>query len=213
LPDYLKVTDAATFQAGVTALTPRHARLCIKPVNGVYGSGFRILTPTSRPLHRWLKNDTLHANPDEVAAWLAEAPANSAYLLMEYLAGDERSIDCLARQGELVRAVVRRKASPAPWQLIEDHPESLALARILCRRFGLNGVVNIQTRERILPNGVREPVLLEINPRMAGGIGMSSTALNLPLWAVRQALGILNAPPPVQTGARVRLAETVTVAR
>lgn len=208
LPDYRRVTDSADFAAALAELAPRHERLCIKPTVGVYGGGFRILSDNS-PVQRWLANDTLHARPKEVAAWLAKTP--TACLLLEYLPGAERSIDCLACHGELVAAVVRRKASPAPWQWIEDHPESLELARLLCRQFQLNGVINIQTRERMLQDGRVQPVLLEINPRMSGGIGMSSAAYNLPLAAVRQALGQALDLPPVRTGFQVRLAETVAV--
>ncbi len=210
LPDWRGVTDAAGFATALRELESRHERLCIKPTVGVYGGGFRILDRLRTPVSRWLANDTLHARPEEVSAWLAQTP--TACLLLEYLPGAERSIDCLAWQGELVTAVVRRKASPAPWQLVEDHPESLELARQLCRQFQLNGVINIQTRERLGPDGRMQPVLLEINPRMSGGVGMSSAAYNLPLAAVRLALGQALDLPLVRTGLQVRLAETVTVA-
>ena len=66
----------------------------------------------------------------EFADLLVAAAGQRPFLAMEYLAGDERSIDCLAHQGRLVRAVVRRKPANAHgrWQLIEDDPEGRAVS-------------------------------------------------------------------------------------
>jgi biotin carboxylase len=118
---------------------------------------------------------------------------------MEYLPGPERSVDALAENGELVGAVVRRKGSG--WQQIEDNPRLVEVVRRLAARLGLTGLFNTQFRD-----AGGEPHLLEINPRMSGGLPLTfRSGLNLPLWAVRLALGTATAAevPAPRTGFRV----------
>ena len=206
LPAWRQVRNGAEFRDARAALRETVAGpLCIKPARGIYGSGFRILDATRTPYRRWLDNDILYAADDEIAALLDANPEGRTFLLMEYLPGAERSLDCLARRGELLACVVRRKGRER-WQLIEDHPPSQALARRLCARFGLHGVINIQTRE----SAAGVPGLLEINPRLSGGIDQCRAGgCNLPLAALRMALDRLPSdwsPAPAQ-GARVGLLE------
>ena len=96
------------------------------------------------------------------------------------------------------------------WQLIEDNPEAWAIAERVIAEFRLNGLINIQTRERIHANDRREQCFLEVNPRMSGGIDMACQAgLNLPYWLLRLVAGTVEAaaiPWPV-AGVRVATIE------
>lgn len=190
LAGYEVVNDLAGFDAAYDRLR-RHATVCYKPATSVYGIGFRVVDPPFA-----------HDN----AASLAEARDSLAakgrfadLLVMEYLPGPERSVDGLAERGELVACVVRRKEHES--QVIEDNPRLAEVARRLAARLGLAGLFNVQFRDR---GG--EPHLLEINPRMSGGLPLAGrSGLNLPLWAVRLALGTA-APadvPAARTGFRV----------
>ncbi|SDX54494.1 hypothetical protein SAMN05421783_1359 [Thiocapsa roseopersicina] len=104
-------------------------------------------------------------------------------MLMEYLEGPERSVDCLAHQGELVAAVARLKHGRH--QSLETSGAAIEGARRLVERYRLDGIVNIQFRDT---RGI--PHLLEINARMAGGMLYSCAALNLPYWSAMLALGL-----------------------
>ena len=193
MPYTLTVATAAEFDAARTLLLDRgNQRLCVKPVRSIYGLGFRVIDDDKRPLDRFLANDHFTVGSAEFAGLLALADGQRPFLVMEYLPGDERSIDCLAHEGRLVRAVVRRKPAQARgrWQLIEDDPEGRHIAGCAIASFGLNGLVNVQTRERIHPDGRREQCFLEVNPRMSGGIDMACQAgLNLPYWLLRRLTG------------------------
>ena len=147
---------------------------------------------------------------------LDTAEGQHPFLAMEYLAGDERSIDCLAWDGRLVRAVVRRKPAEARgrWQLIEKDPEGWEIARRAVAAFHLHGLVNVQTRERVHPDGRREQCFLEVNPRMSGGIDLACQAgLNLPYWLLRLVAGTVEeeAIPPPAHGVRVAKIEQAMV--
>ena len=165
-------------------------RICVKPAVSICAQGFRLLDDSRDAFTRFLHNDVYTIGLPELKTLLG---ANQQlFLAMEYLSGDERSIDCLVRGGTLIRSVTRRKPRTFRGRLevVEDDPEGQAVAAKICQTFGLNGLVNLQTRERILPDGRREQCFLEINPRMSGGINMAcESGLNLPYWTLRLAAG------------------------
>lgn len=208
MPQTLRVTTGAEFVAATAALGGGGQRACVKPVRSIYGLGFRVIDDSKRPLDRLLGNDSHTIGGAEFASLLDAAAGRHPFLAMEYLAGDERSVDCLARAGTLVRAVVRRKPAKAHgrWQLIEDDAEAREIARQAVAAFRLDGLVNVQTRERIHPDGRREQCFLEVNPRMSGGIDMACRAgLNLPYWLLRLVVGTVaeEAIPWPSAGVRV----------
>lgn len=217
LPQTVPVTTAAEFADAHRLLGEGDRRVCVKPVRSIYGLGFRLIDDGKSSLDRLLSNDSFTIGSAEFAAALAGAEGRRPFLTMEYLAGDERSIDCLALDGRLVRAVVRCKSQTAQgrWQLIEDNPEAWAIAERVIAEFRLNGLINIQTRERIHANDRREQCFLEVNPRMSGGIDMACQAgLNLPYWLLRLVAGTVEAaaiPWPV-AGVRVaKIEQAVTL--
>jgi predicted ATP-grasp superfamily ATP-dependent carboligase len=116
-------------------------------------------------------------------------------LVMEYLPGPEYSLDCLARKGDLLAVTIRQKPLlPGRPERLVFNPALEGVARVLASRFGLDSVSNIQLRDS--ENGHR---LLEINPRMAGGLYFSCLGgLNYPYWAVRLALSDCREELPAQ---------------
>lgn len=217
LPQTLPVATAAEFAEALATLGTGGRRVCVKPARSIYGLGFRLIDDGKTALDRLLSNDSFTMSSAEFAAALAVADGQRPFLAMEYLAGAERSIDCLALGGQLVRAVVRCKSPEAQgrWQRIEDNPEAWTLARQVIAEFRLHGLINIQTRERIHADGRREQCFLEVNPRMSGGIDMACQAgLNLPYWLLRLVTGTIEAaaiPWPV-AGVRVaKIEQAVTL--
>lgn len=175
LPDYALVRDEATFDDAYPRLRARHPMLCYKPAVSIFGLGFRILSangPADGPYHI-----TPDGGRREIGARRRET------LLMQYLPGPERSVDCLARDGQLVRCVVRRKEPGG--QVIEDRPDLVEAVRRLTVRFRLTHLFNVQFRD-----GGGRSYLLEINPRMSGGLPLACrSGVVLPYWALRLALG------------------------
>jgi ATP-grasp in the biosynthetic pathway with Ter operon len=201
LPDYAVVRDLAGFDAAYARLRAAHRAVCFKPAVSVFGLGFRVVTEPGSGLDRLLSGDAVKIGPDEARRLFAERPTFRDLLVMPYLRGPERSVDCLARDGELLRCVVRRKPTTAYGpQLLEDAPAVADLAARLTRRLRLDGVFNVQFRD-----GDGVPYLLEINPRMSGGLLYAClSGLCFPYWAVRLALGAAPELVPFpRTGLRV----------
>lgn len=174
--------DAAGFEAAYDSLRRRHAKLCVKPTHSIYGLGFAVLDEERNGAELLMAGAEYHVSLADFRAGLVKLGTFRSMLLMEYLEGREYSVDCVGHSGRLVTAVVRRKSSQAgAGQRITQRADILDATARLCATHGLNGIFNVQFRE-----AAGKPRLLEINPRMSGGIGMACIAgPNLPWIALR----------------------------
>ncbi|MCS7046618.1 MAG: ATP-grasp domain-containing protein, partial [Gemmataceae bacterium] len=201
VPDHVVVRDLAEFDAAWHRLRPRHDLLCVKPVDSVYGIGFHVVADREPALTALGRRDPLYVSLDAARTMVAARRRTREWLLMEYLPGSEWSVDCLAQNGVLLRCVARRKE--VGFQMIEEHPLLVEMVRRLTARFRLTHVFNVQFRER---RG--QPYLLEINPRMSGGLPMAcQSGLLLPYWALRLALGTATAEEVPWPRAGIRIAQ------
>lgn len=180
-------------------------RLCIKPARGIYASGFRILEDT--PNLDGFLGGSLYTMSLAAARELLSAPSFPPMLLMQVLEGPERSIDCVAWQGRLARAVVRRKYGVG--QVIEDRPDLVEAAQRIAKTYNLSGIFNFQTKDdQIKGDGAEngQANMLEINARASGGLRYSQAAgINFLRLGLDAATGRLdwNNLPPVRTGFQV----------
>ncbi len=221
LPAWTTFHDLASFEAGMAELEshpdfiPGITRLCVKPARGIYAAGFRVLTG-GRDLGSFLKGELYQMSYDEARRLFSPGQDRPlpTMLLMHTLEGAERSIDCVAWQGELGAAVVRRKLPDGGPQLIENRPDLLDAARKIARTFDLSGIFNFQTKDAALPDGTRLPNMLEINARASGGLRYSMAAgINFASLAAQLALGEVR-PTEVagpRTGLRVAEVKTALV--
>lgn len=206
IPDYRIVTSLEQFDEAYVLLKERHKIVCFKPSVSVFGLGFKVLTESGREIDRLMNGDVYKIGLELTRSILGEQPSFRELMVMQYMEGNERSVDCLADHGKLLRHVIRKKTEqPGSAQLLEEHPGISAMTGQLTALFQLNGLYNIQFRES---NGI--PYLLEINPRMSGGVHYTRpSGLNLPYWGVCHALGLCTEEEiPVPTpGARVGKAD------
>jgi stress response protein SCP2 len=196
LPRYVAAWTMDSFESAVAMLGG--SGLAYKPMQSIFGRGFHVLV--EHPSHK-------HPSPRQTAEpaqdydrSLPEAMADFAaqgyapQIVMAELPGVERSIDCLAVNGKLACAIVRKKLS-ARYQLIERNEQLVWYVRKIAAKFSLDGLFNVQFRD----GADGRPYLLEINPRMSGGIPYTfATGVNLPYWAILIALG--RAQPPSGAG-------------
>lgn len=171
----------AQFDAAYAELRAQYPKLCIKPSHSIYGLGFAIVDEQRSSAELLLTGAEYHIGYQDLRRGLETLGQFRTMLLMEYLDGPEYSVDCVGDAGRLVTAVVRRKLPHSgSGQLIDMRADILASCRALCQTHQLSGVFNVQFRER---DG--QPRLLEINPRMSGGVGMACLAgPNLPYIAL-----------------------------
>lgn len=185
LPEYRHCTTAEEYDRAYEDLRARHAVLCVKPTRGVFGSGFNVLDEDVDPYSLLLLEPRNRMRAADFRRALDDAATFPDLMLMEYLPGEERSVDAFAYRGELVTAVSRVKEGPA--QRIEVEGPSIELARFLAARYSFSGIFNLQTKARTDGTGC----FLEVNTRMSGGAHYAAGAgLLLPYWAVAVELGL-----------------------
>jgi carbamoylphosphate synthase large subunit len=200
--EFRQFESVAQFDAAYAELRARHPTLCIKPSRSVFGLGFSIIDEARSSAALLLAGVEYHIGLADLRRGLAELGEFRTMLLMEYLDGHEYSVDCVGDQGRLVAAIARKKPMQSGHgQLIDMRSDILDATAHLASAYGLSGMFNVQFRE-----GGGKLRLLEINPRMSGGIGMACVAgPNLPWIALRGfADGFARVEvPPVRNGIRV----------
>lgn len=151
--------------------------LCVKPAQGIYGEGFRILYDEGAA-HAFgvaVNEQRPHISVQSLQNIVRAAGSVPKMMLMPFLPGRERSLDFACLDGRLLGAVTREKHGTV--QHIGHDPETARIAEILVPALGLSGLANLQTIEGA--DGRQH--LLEVNSRAAGGIGMTAhSGVNLP---------------------------------
>ncbi|GAB3455046.1 ATP-grasp domain-containing protein [Insolitispirillum peregrinum] len=195
VPPYRVFRTVTEFDTAIAELEPVAGRVCVKPCVGVYGAGFRILDREGCDFSRLLSGDTMHMSLKAFRTALAESAQNRDMMISAYLPGDERSVDILAHRGQMIRAVARVKVGTH--QLLETTGPSVDMAAFLTDRYGLDGVFNLQTREK---DGIQ--YLLEINSRMSGGLLYAClSGIAFPYWNLMLTAGLAtpeDVPLPAQ---------------
>lgn len=194
------VNSIEQFDTAWETLRPQHAKLCIKPSSSVYGLGFAIIDEERDSAQLLLAGAQYQVGLQDLRRGLQQMGEFRTMLLMQYLPGHEYSVDCVGDRGHLICAVARKKSLKAGHpQTIAEHPTIHAACAMLCQSYQLSGNFNAQFREDEHGN----IHLLEINPRMSGGIAMACVAgPNLPYLALAgfdKGFAEL-AIPPVQSG-------------
>jgi hypothetical protein len=202
-PDFAEVNSVESFTAAYGRLKVQHPVLSIKPAISVYGIGFRIIDEHRTALEHMLGGIDYHVALSDLQREFERVEDFKPLLLMEYLGGHEYSVDCLASNGQLRCAIQRRKNfESSGGQVIENRMDIFEACQRLAKDEALNAIFNAQFR--VSSDGKLK--LLEINPRMSGGIAMSCLAgPNLPYLAVLDALEGVNDDqiPEVKVGTKI----------
>jgi len=203
IPDYEVVETAEQFKRAYESLVEAGHKVCFKPTNSEGGMGFRIIDDEIDPfasLYGWVSLSIPFAQAYEA---LSRAERFPKLMVMELLEEEEVSIDCLAdSRGELIVSIPRRKSSGRIY-VMEDKPELAEIARRVAKQCRIPFAYNIQVKYN---KGV--PKLLEINPRMSGGLYLSClTGVNVPYLAVQTVLGRTFPKPEPKLGIRASYLE------
>ncbi|MDX8289725.1 ATP-grasp domain-containing protein [Metabacillus indicus] len=183
IPSFYTAKTPEEFKDTYEKLKNEGLGVCYKPVVGEGGYGFRIIDDNVDPLKEVMA-PSYRIPFQRVYDGLKAAGEFPELMVMEFLEGEEYSIDCLAFNGELIAAVPRRKGG-GRIRILENNKELIELAEAFTEEFKLDYIFNIQVKYN---QGL--PKLLEINPRMSGGLYFSClSGVNFPYLAVKLLLG------------------------
>ncbi|WHY88433.1 ATP-grasp domain-containing protein [Neobacillus novalis] len=198
LPDYFVVNTVRDFKKAYTQLKEKGHNVCFKPVVGEGANGFRVIKDEIESINQLFHHGVGYRIPYSYACEILAQQETFPYLMvLEYLEGREYSIDCLASSEELLAAIPRMKGDGRVRELVESM-ELIELAHRFHQEYRLPYIFNIQVKYN---NGV--PKLLEINPRMSGGMHVSClSGINIPYLAIKILLDEKVEPLKPQFGIR-----------
>jgi biotin carboxylase len=194
VPPHHLVTDAAGLLAAYEQLREVAETVCMKPVQGTGGSGYRVLTTGGPDVDELLGSVHARADLGRACAALEAAQADGRdvpmLLVMPYLTGPEISVDALADHDGRTLAAVGRGRSRRRRLIVNDLP-ARAVTEALNEAHRVAYLSNTQVRYWQGPDDDQpRPYLLELNTRISGGLFQTAlTGVNLPWAAVRLALG------------------------
>lgn len=167
-------------------------KVCIKPALSNGSRGMRILDASAGSLASFFeqKPNNTHTTLETVLNIFKDAVLPTM-LVMEYLPGEEYTVDALLDKGEPLVILPRKRISMNNGISVagefENNQEIIDYAAAVFKATGLHGPNGLQVKR----SETGEFRILEINPRLQGS---TTTALgmgiNLPLLAVQQAIGI-----------------------
>jgi len=184
IPKSFCVNNYEAFKTAYQEIITMGSSACMKPISGISGNGFKQILETMTEVEELYLTTGFTIAKARLARILQDSQEVEPFIVMEYLEGDEYSIDCLANKGELIRAIPRRKLD-SHRQNIEHSIALMAIAQKLTQKFNLNYLFNIQVK---CHKG--KVYLIEINTRMSGGIHKSSLAgVNFLYLAIKLLMG------------------------
>lgn len=186
LPSYRIVNHAEGFKQAYRELRAQGHRVCIKPVTGEGANGFHIIDDEADTASfLFTTSFTQKISFETACKVLSQVETFPDLMVLEYLSGFEYSIDCLSdTHGNLLVAIPRKKGNGRIREL-EENQELLLIAKRIAEEYKVPFVFNIQVKYQA---GV--PKLLEINPRMSGGLHTSClSGINVPYLAIKLLLG------------------------
>jgi len=171
----IEVNSIEQFENAAHALGYPANPICIKPSKYPEGSGrgFRIID-NSLNIHRrmfWEQTSELYyVSIEQVMTAMKHEVEFPPLLVMEYLPYEEYSVYCFCDQGVPIYIVPNRRISLYQMSTLEAvvdfNEEIVELSRQICNVFHFEYMINIQLKYSL----DRKPMLIEINPRLAGTI-------------------------------------------
>lgn len=184
IPPVYEAKSLEEFKAAYEALKPNWDRVCYKLTIDEGAQSFRIIDQNIEGIKGLYNKPGFKVTYTAACAVLAEYDFSIPMLVMPYLSGKEYSCDCLATsQGNLI---IPRYKTGKRYSIVRFESEIMSACERIMDRLQLKMPMNIQFKYE-----GDTPYLLEINPRMSGGLQLSckATGINLPAIALNKLLG------------------------
>lgn len=190
--EYSTVYCLDDLRSAVTALGYPNKRVCIKTTNGSGSRGFRIMDEVKSRFDMYMneKPNSSYIRLCEMERILGETDEFPELMVMEYLPGNEYTIDLLADRGDVLYSCCRKSQRMENGIMLNSVVVENSDASEICRRITeglrLDGNIGFDILER--EDGT--PIVAECNPRITAGIPVFRLAgVNLPYLNVKRLLG------------------------
>jgi carbamoyl-phosphate synthase large subunit len=206
VPDFHLVTSLVEFVDAAGKLGYPGNRICFKPPvsNGL--RGFRIIEDGQDRLFSLMneKPNNIYIAFDEFISICEAGKTFPELILMEYLPGDEYSVDVLVDEGKFISAIPRSRdhikmGISFVGTVVED-TEIMEFSKRVVEGLKLNGNIGLQFKRDI--KGI--PKIIESNPRVQGTIVLCTAAgINMVYEAVKIGIGEKPGNPKINWGVKM----------
>jgi len=186
-PRFVVPATLDEFVAGAHDLGYPGVPVCFKPPVSKGSRGFRVLAADFDEVDVLLNRrpNSVLMTLDEFVALFSDIAPFPRLLLMEYIDGEECTVDALVERGEILLFQAKTREAidtglAMSFRTVE-RPDLVEASRHVCRTLALDWFVNIQFK------GER---LLEVNPRVSTFVYQED--FNLPYLGIKRALGELD---------------------
>lgn len=167
-------------------------KVCVKATNGSGSRGFRILDAQTSRYDKFFhdKPSSSELDIEEFISILNERDNFPELIIMEFLPGDEYTVDALADKGRVLYCCCRKSLRMENSIMLDSEvvhrPDIETMCTSIIERLGLDGNIGFDIRE----NEDGQALIMECNPRITAGIPVFYYAgVNLPYYCVKMQLG------------------------
>ena len=166
--------------------------VCVKATELSGSRGIRMIDPSKSRFDILFgeKPNSFFTTFEDLQATLNERPVMPEMMAMEYLPGEEGSVDLIADHGKIVYMCYRESnvnlASIPQAATLSYNKEAYEIAESVVKALELDGSADLDFKY----DREGKPVLMEINPRIAATMQIfKEGGLNLPYLRIKQLLG------------------------
>ena len=176
VPKWRRAVNVAELTAAVTELLSLDLDVVVKPAVSRGGRNVSVIRSDAREASSYRGGREVHMNPEIFRRdYLDRYSALMPVIVTERLYEPTFDLDMLARNGELVRSVARRRinsAVPNEGHIIEERADLYQLAPSIVSTFRLSWLYDCD----IMLDRDGHPRILEINPRPSGSAAVAVAA-------------------------------------
>jgi len=192
VPKFYPLRNVRELEEVCTKLGYPEKAVCVKATNLSGSRGIRILDPSKSRFDILFgeKPNSFYISLEELKIILSEKNTMPEMMAMEYLPGEEYSVDLIADHGKVIYMCGRESnvilASIPQVATLKKNEGAYNISRAVIESLKLDG--NADLDFKLDEKG--QPVLMEVNPRIAATLGIfAAGGLNLPYLRIKQLLG------------------------
>lgn len=200
-PEYYTVNSLPDFIDKTISLGYPKNEVCFKPPRSNGSRGFRILSNSDNRMDNLINNkpESLYMTMQEFIEIANEATYFPELLVMEYLPGQEYSVDCLENV-VIPRTRDKLKMGISFIGTVTNNRKIIEYCNKVMKTLELQGIIGFQFKDDRFGN----PKIIECNPRVQGSSVLCYGAgYNIVYNAIKQALGEPLQEPNIKWGTRM----------
>lgn len=191
IPNFRTAKNISEFIQACKDIGYPNKAICVKMRDGSGSRGIRLIDPKKSRFDIFVneKPNSFFTTYEDMLAILRESDAMPEVMIMDYLPGEEYSVDLLADKGNVLYMVGRESniivASIPQAATLKPNEEAYAISESIVSALQLDG--NVDLDFKFDENG--KPQLMEINPRLAATLSViAAGGVNLLYLRIKQLL-------------------------